>query len=560
MSLSAKRVPGCNYLYERGRRYIVRVQVPRELKDALGKSEFKKSLGGDLALAKRKYHNVVATILAQIEAARCGAEQAGEPQAKAANQPTVEDVDAACYAHFVRMAVNMRGKVAYPVGDNPRELRNRTEGYREMIQGQVATHAYDAWESMAIDAKWLCEEHGWTIAQDSQLFEHLCKTMLRARLQCYRDELRRLEGKMGPDPDTDPLFGSQPPKRTKPAMTLGELMDKFTASRQAKWSASTRRNYIIINRVIEEVCGRDTSLDLIDDEFCDRVRSILCRLPANYQKHPALKGRPIPEVIEIAAEKGLPVIGPATINGHLTKLAAIIRFGREKGWIIGNPMAGIDVHDPIDPSEKRHPLTTDHLNAIFATAPWSHSFAADDPNPSRYWAPLIGLFSGARLTDICGLLVEEMIELDGVRLFNFCHRPGERHIKGGKSRRVPVHPKLIALGFWDFVEAARKSGRRQLFPDVKRDQVGKWGDGTSKWFSRKIKSLGLRGRNLSFHSLRHSFEDALRRADLHDTPIGNAITGRWSPGVSKNYGSKYPVGQLQEAVTTVDYPGFAALG
>lgn len=111
------------------------------------------------------------------------------------------------------MAVNMRGKVAYPDGDNPSELRNRTEGYRVMIESQVSTHAYDAWETMAIDAKWLCEEHGWMIARDSPLFEHLCKTMLRARLQCYRDELRRLEGKMGPDPDTDPLFGSQPPKR-----------------------------------------------------------------------------------------------------------------------------------------------------------------------------------------------------------------------------------------------------------------------------------------------------------------------------------------------------------
>lgn len=167
MSLSAKRVPGCNYLYERGRRYIVRVQVPRELKVALGKGEFKKSLGGDLALAKRKYHNVVATILAQIETARLGAVQPSEPEAKLGDQPTVEDVDAACYAHFVRMTVNMRGKVANPVGDNPRELRNRTEGYRDMIENQVATHAYDAWETMAIDAKWLSEEHGWTLAPDT---------------------------------------------------------------------------------------------------------------------------------------------------------------------------------------------------------------------------------------------------------------------------------------------------------------------------------------------------------------------------------------------------------
>ena len=361
---------------------------------------------------------------------------------------------------------------------------------------------------------------------------------------------------MSPDPDADPLFGSRPPQSKKPSLVLGDLMDKFTASREAKWSsASTRRNYIIINRLLEEVCGRDTPLDQITDEFCENVRSILKTLPANYQKHPAMTGRPILEVVGIAATKGLPHIGPATINGHLTKLAAIIRFGREKGWITGNPMAGVDVLDPIDPSEKRHSLTTDHLNAIFATAPWCQPFDASDPRPSRYWAPLIGLFSGARLTDICGQLVEEMIELDGVRLFDFSHRPGERHIKGGKSRRVPIHPTLIALGFWDFVEQARQSGRRQLFPDVKRDLVGKWGDNTSKWFSRKVKHLGLRGRNLSFHSLRHSFEDALRRADLHDTPIGNAITGRWSAGSSKNYGSKYPVEKLRNAIAIIEYPG-----
>lgn len=555
MSQSAKRVPGCDFLYERGRRFTVRVQVPRELKAALGKGEFKKSLGGDLALAKRKYHSVVAGFIGQIEAARSGAQSVFVTPGVSKGQPTTDDLEVACYAHFLRMAEKMRGKVAEPVGDKPRELVNRAEGFRLMIENQVAAYADDNWSVMAIQATWLCEEHDWAIPPESPLFEHLCQTMLRARLQCYRNELRRLEGKIAADPDADPMFSATPPKRQPPPITLGDLIDKFTASREAKWSASTERNYIIINRLIKEVCDRDTPLDQVDDEFCGQVRSVLLRLPANYQKHPSTKGRPIPEVVDIAAANGMPMIGPATINGHLTKLAAIIRFGREKGWISGNPMAGIDVLDPIDPSEKRHPFTTDHLNAIFATAPWSTPFKADDPCPSRYWAPLIALYSGARLTDICGQLVEEIIEQDGVRLFDFVHRPGDRHIKGGKGRRVPIHPALIALGFWDFVEQARKSGRRQLFPDVKRDLLGKWGDNTSKWFSRKVKFLGLRGRNLSFHSLRHSFEDALRRVDLHDTPIGNAIAGRWSAGVSKNYGSKYPVGKLQDAIALIAYPG-----
>lgn len=305
--------------------------------------------------------------------------------------------------------------------------------------------------------------------------------------------------------------------------------------------------------MLEEVCGRDTPLDTIDEDFCARVRSIIIGIPANYQKIPATKGRSIVEASKIGATSGLRVIGPATVNGHLNKLAAIIKFGRDRGWITGNPMLGIDVLDPIDPSDKRDPFTVEQLNAIFATEPWNRPFDAADTNPSRYWAPLIGLFSGARLSDICGQLVDEMIEVDGVPVFDFVHRPDERRVKGGKSRRVPVHPVLIELGLWEVVEAARKSGRRHLFPDVKPDKVGKWGDGTSKWFSRKVRKLALRGRNLSFHSLRHTFEDALRRADLHDSPIGNAITGRWTPGVSKNYGSRYPINQLHAAISLISY-------
>lgn len=139
MSYPAKRVPGYDYLYERGRRFTVRVQVPRHLKTVLGKGEFKKSVGGDLADVKRRYHNVVAAFFAQIDAARVIVVPA-QTRSIRGTQPTVEDVDVACYAHFKRMAVAMKGKVAQPVGDNPRDLQNRTEGYRVMIENQVAVY------------------------------------------------------------------------------------------------------------------------------------------------------------------------------------------------------------------------------------------------------------------------------------------------------------------------------------------------------------------------------------------------------------------------------------
>jgi integrase len=148
-----------------------------------------------------------------------------------------------------------------------------------------------------------------------------------------------------------------------------------------------------------------------------------------------------------------------------------------------------------------------------------------------------------------------MTEEGGLCLFDFRHRPGVRDMKNDKSRKVPVHPRLIQLGFWDYVGAARKSGRELLFTDVSRNKLGNWGDPTSKWLARLIDRLELKGTALCFHSFRHTFEDALKEIDLHDTPIGNVITGRVSPGVSKNYGSRYTATKLADAIAKVDYLG-----
>jgi|GEM_PF-4729918 len=556
MSKKSGQVPGYPYLSKRGASYRVRVQVPAPLKDAVGQGELIKSFGPDFARVKQSYHETIAAFLSQIEAARkVSATTSLGPNS--AFKPNQSDIELACYAYFRRMAKSMRGKVAEPIGDLSRTRVNRAEGYRLMIENHLDAFESDAWEAMAIQADWLCEENGWLLSYGEPDFELLCRTMLRARLQCYRDELRRLEGKMSVDPDVDPLFAANPPLPGPVARTLGQLIDKFNEVREEGWSASTRKNYIIITRVLEDICGRQTPVKDIDRDFCRNVRAILTDLPANYQKFPSTKGKPIGDAIEIGAAMNLPKISPATVKSHLNKLGAIVRFGRDEGWIVGNPMANVEVHDPVHPSEKRDPFSIAHLEAIFSTEPWNGAPPLPSAlRPSRYWVPLIALYSGARLTDICGQRLDEVIVEEGIPVFNFVHRPGVRRIKGGRSRKVPVHPELIALGFLEYVEAANRSGQQILFNDCKPDTLLKWGDATSKWFARKIKGIGVRGRSLTMHSFRHSFEDALRRAEIHDTPIGNAITGRSSAGVSKNYGSKYPVQQLQDAIAKVSYPGF----
>lgn len=554
MSNGKRRVEGFDYLYQRGGSFEVRLQVPRPLRQAVGKGELKKSLGGDFGWVRREYHRTVADLQSLILTARNEGAISSLRTPLAQSPPSRAQIDVACHAHFKRMVDRIRGRAMLPMRGGA-SRHKRIEALQMLIEDQIDVAEAEAFGTMSAQASWLCEEHGWVLDPTSPDFEYLCQTLLRARLQAYRDEIRKLEGRYSIAPDRDPLFGTKPYVASKHPRTLGELVEKFKAARSINWSGSTEKNYIIIFRVIQELCGNNTPLDEVDHDFCIGVRDRLLNVPANYQKRPSTRGKPLDKVMEIASREGLPRIKAATVNSHLNKLGAIVRYGRDQGWIVGNPMAGIEVKDDVSPEEKRDPFSPEQLNLIFASEPWIKGYDSCGDRPSRFWAPLIALYSGARLTEICGQLTDEMVIENEVRAFNFRHRPGVREIKNGKSRKVPVHPELIRLGFWDFVEEAKVAKRELLFPDVSRDRLGKWGDGTSKWFSRLVRKLKLEGANLSFHSFRHNFEDRLRDIDLHDTPVGNQITGRWTAGVSKNYGSQYTMVRLNAELGKVCYVG-----
>lgn len=542
-----KHATGIPYLFCRNGRYTVRVQVPKELHSQLKRTEFKRSLGADFQVAKRQCHGVISHFQAQIDEARkCAIEL--PTFSTLAPMPTDKLlVEAAVQAHYDRMVGQMSKSGSL-------NIQSKIDHLTEVVDAHLTINAYQEWSALSNDATWLCAEHGWTYDEASSEFKFLCEAMLRARVQAYRIEIRRLKGIRAPDPDVDPLFTPEY-RRLRRSNTLGDLIDQYRLEKELNWSVSTKSNYRIIFRVLEEICGRETLAENIDRPFCLTVRDTLLRLPSNYQKKPQTKGRSIVEAIAIGEQLGLPKMLPATINSHLSKLAAIVKVGRNAGYIAGNPMGDLLVVDNVRPKDKRDPFSIAQLNQLFKIAPWKHGPVGGKEHPAKYWGPLVALYSSARLSEVYGKLVDEVIERDGTLLFDFRHRPATRPMKWKRSRVVPVHNKLVELGFLDFVIEARLSGRELLFPDVKRDSRGKWGDAISDWFTGEIKQLKMKGTKLTFHSLRHTFEDALREADLHNTAIGNEIVGRTSVGISDDYGSSYSTAKLAEAVQRVGYSG-----
>ena len=119
------------------------------------------------------------------------------------------------------------------------------------------------------------------------------------------------------------------------------------------------------------------------------------------------------------------------------------------------------------------PLSREALAVLFEPANFR---AFQKPGcMSHYWAPLIGVFAGARRNEIFFLTPHDVGMQAGVLVFRF-NAPGERGAGPQPAGRiVPVHPVLVQLGLLDFIDQRRRTHPdERLFSEYKagREQAG----------------------------------------------------------------------------------------
>ena len=126
---------------------------------------------------------------------------------------------------------------------------------------------------------------------------------------------------------------------------------------------------------------------------------------------------------------------------------------------------------------------------------------------------------------------------------------GEKRLKNMQSERVvPVHSRLLRLGLLDYHASIQ---HERLWPRLTKRRDG-YGAAVSKWFSRFKASCGVQDSQV-FHSLRHSFGDALKQAGVADVTISELL-GHENPSISTSrYGNPLNVKSLRDAVENVHY-------
>lgn len=175
-----------------------------------------------------------------------------------------------------------------------------------------------------------------------------------------------------------------------------------------------------------------------------------------------------------------------------------------------------------------------------------------------FWIFLLGITTGARLEEV-GQVALADVRHDGdiayldIDDYTQDDDADDKSVKTEESKRLlPIHAKLVELGFLDYIEALRRMGCTELFPDLKENSVGKRTKEASQKIGRIIDRHVTRDRRLVFHSLRHAFKAKGNDAGLSDKTL-DQICGHAPVSTGRRYGSEPRIRTIHRELHLIDF-------
>lgn len=287
------------------------------------------------------------------------------------------------------------------------------------------------------------------------------------------------------------------PPKTKPAQLtsplLRDLFDTYISAHRVNWREKSYDEVAYSLELAVEVIGNIPICQLTPDVIKSHLATILL-LPANHRKTPTLRGLQIDKIIMLP---GLSPMSRKSVCKHMQWLGAALKHAKLDHLLDGVVLPTITRN----PYEERSVYTLDELQQILDNLTW------DGEHPDRLWVPLVGLLQGMRLNEICQLDVDD-VSLDTPPSISINDDEGKQVKNADSYRRIPIHPKLIELGFLDYVRQVKASGESRLFWQLKPHR-GAYGHYTGKWFQVFNRKFVTPDPKKVFHSLRHGFIDYL---------------------------------------------------
>jgi integrase len=494
--------------------YWLRKRVPDALRAKVGRREIRRSLGTrDPAEAKLRQAEALAVLEKQWQNLRAGPQKLTEQQA--------HDLARIVHDRWLEMHKdNPSEQMDWPIelGENlwaPAPLLDRAVPLSELLLLGLDkdTLKRDELKGGCYGTADEClAAHGLVVDDGSRLklAKAIAAAMQRASLTLARlgrgESLREIAGAVGmPSPPGPGRVSSG----SRPSNRFDELINGWASETRPvdKTVYEWRRTF----RQLESFLGHDDAARLRTEDLIAWKAALI--------------------------EAGL---RPKTIrDAKLAPVRAILQWAVDNHRLAENPAKRVVIDVKIKPAESKRSFSDAEAKIVLKAA-------LREKDPVRHWVPWLCAYTGARVSEVCQLRAQDVIEEDGIWCVRFTPEAGS--LKNVNSERtVPLHPALIERGFLQFAKAV---GSGPLFADLPPNQFGSRGGNGTKVLGRWVRSLGLADPRISpNHSWRHRLKTLGRRYALAPD-IVDAITGHRRKTVADSYG-EFPIEALHREITKI---------
>ena len=261
---------------------------------------------------------------------------------------------------------------------------------------------------------------------------------------------------------TEPVPAPVPdPPQEEPSKSLEVVIDEYSKENElaGNWSERTMIEYRSIFKNILRLIG-NVHVNTMDRQSVLDFKQNLLAVPADYFKATKKYEKiPLSKIIKNKPEKTL---SPKTVNKYITNLSAILNFAVNHGYTETNYASSIKIRVKGKQSKERDQFSKDDLTALFH----SKEYKEDKFDlPWKFWLPILGLYTGCRLEELCQLTLSDIKQEHGIWVLDVRHdMASEQKTKTKSSRSVPLHPFIIKdLNFIGHIKELKKNRKFGYF-------------------------------------------------------------------------------------------------
>jgi len=280
----------------------------------------------------------------------------------------------------------------------------------------------------------------------------------------------------------------------------------------------------------------DRQVHLYSRADAQDFRGYLQKIPAGWMRQKDTRDLTYEAVIKLDKPK----LTSNAVRDHLIRMNAIFQFAKVNDFVNINIFEGVNVKKQ---DVNRGPWSKEELEILFAKS--NFQTFIEPHSRTHYWVPLVAAFTGARRSELFYLTPADICKKFGIWTIDI-NANGKKVLKNsGSARLIPIHERLIDLGFLDYVEMKRKQNpNAELFDgyDIYEGQAGyKFSDSFGDWLQSVTSRLPQEQQLLfedyrGLHSFRHLFIRETREIGIPEE-ISERLSGHAGRrGTIRGYG------------------------